>query len=85
MANNPDSNQFLDKNTNESNLLILFFNPLVKLMPCRPRELKPDYYYHITTRCNNREISPGQMRLPWDEWEPLTTEVQAVAENLIVL
>ncbi len=26
------------------------------LMARQPRELKPDYYYHITTRCNNREF-----------------------------
>jgi putative transposase len=25
-------------------------------MPRKPREMKPDYCYHITTRCNNREF-----------------------------
>ncbi len=24
------------------------------------------------------------MRLPWDEWEPLTTEVQAIAEKFVM-
>ncbi|GAB1538881.1 hypothetical protein NUACC21_15450 [Scytonema sp. NUACC21] len=31
-----------------------------------------------------KKTSPGQMRLPWDEWEPLTTEVQAVAEKFVM-
>ena len=25
-------------------------------MPRKPRDLKPNYCYHITTRCNNREF-----------------------------
>ncbi|ARV58291.1 transposase [Nostocales cyanobacterium HT-58-2] len=25
-------------------------------MPRQPRQIKPDYCYHITTRCNNREF-----------------------------
>ncbi len=25
-------------------------------MPRKPRELKPGYCYHVTTRCNNREF-----------------------------
>ena len=25
-------------------------------MPRQPRELKPEYCYHITVRCNNREF-----------------------------
>ncbi|MFW9262607.1 hypothetical protein [Nostoc sp. CALU 546] len=25
-------------------------------MPRQPREIKPEYCYHITTRCNNREF-----------------------------
>ena len=25
-------------------------------MPRQPRELKPGYCYHVTTRCNNREF-----------------------------
>ena len=28
----------------------------LELMPRQPRELKPNYCYHITTRCNNREF-----------------------------
>ena len=33
------------------------FHPTNKsLMPRQPRQIKPDYCYHITTRCNNREF-----------------------------
>jgi putative transposase len=31
-----------------------------------------------------KKTSPRQMRLPWDEWEPLTTEVQAVAKKFVL-
>jgi putative transposase len=31
-----------------------------------------------------KKISPGQLRLPWAEWEPLTTEVQEVAEKFVM-
>ncbi|WP_169222596.1 hypothetical protein [Brasilonema sp. UFV-L1] len=27
---------------------------------------------------------PGQLRSPWAEWEPLTTEVQEVAEKSVM-
>ncbi len=27
-----------------------------KNMPRKPRDLKPNYCYHVTTRCNNREF-----------------------------
>ena len=31
-----------------------------------------------------KKTSPGQLRLPWAEWEPLTTEVQEVAEKFVM-
>ncbi|MBW4596446.1 MAG: hypothetical protein KME46_26955 [Brasilonema angustatum HA4187-MV1] len=31
-----------------------------------------------------KKTSPGQMKLPWAEWELLTTEVQAVAEKFVL-
>lgn len=119
-------------------------------MPRQPRFFKPDYCYHITTRCNNREFklsrrecrevflyaikkafdkfkfklyalcirgfckrykpqpkpdksyhwaskllpkvinckskktSPGQMRLPWVEWEIQDLLVRNVADQFVV-
>ncbi|WP_375335929.1 transposase [Microcoleus sp. FACHB-831] len=29
---------------------------MVRIVPRQPRELKPEYCYHITTRCNSREF-----------------------------
>ncbi len=29
---------------------------MIHTMPRPPRELKPGYCYHVTTRCNNREF-----------------------------
>jgi putative transposase len=52
---------------------------------------KPEKSYHWGSKLlpkvmkgKKNKTSPGQMRLPWDEWEPLTTEVQAVAEKFVM-
>ncbi|MUG96466.1 transposase [Scytonema sp. UIC 10036] len=38
----------------------------------------------IKEKGKKKKTSPGQMRLPWDDWEPFTTEVQAVAEKFVM-
>ncbi len=38
----------------------------------------------IKEKGKKKKTSPGQMRLPWAEWQPLTTEVQEVAQKFVV-
>ena len=45
----------LEQSTANNHQLLLKFT-ITDVMPRKPRELKPDYCYHVTTRFNNREF-----------------------------
>ncbi|MEA5625783.1 hypothetical protein [Nostoc sp. UHCC 0251] len=61
-------------------------------MPRQPREIKPDYCYHWGSnflpkviKHKGKKTSPGQMRLPWVEWEFEDLPVREVAEQSVGL
>ncbi|WP_413166801.1 hypothetical protein ACL6C3_08875 [Capilliphycus salinus ALCB114379] len=52
---------------------------------------KPEKRYHWGNRFlpkvirgKGKKPSPGQMKLPWDSWEVVDLEVEAVAEKFVV-
>lgn len=52
---------------------------------------KPEKHYHWGNKFlpkvikgKKKKAPPGQMRLPWDNWEAIDSEVQKVAEKFVL-
>ncbi len=41
------------------------------------------YCNHVVKGKGKNKASPGQMRLPWDDWEVADSEVREVAEQFV--
>jgi hypothetical protein len=73
-------------------LLSALTHPTILCKRYKPKPKPPERRYHwgskilpkVMKRQGKNKSSPGQMKLPWDDWEVAEEEVIKVAEKFVI-